>query len=120
MATLYTRVVTALRGEMVGTDAFGNRYYRSRNARSVASERRWVVYKGIDEASKVPADWFGWLHKSEAEPPRPQPEWNWQKPHLPNLSGTRYAYRPSGHLLEGGRRQRATGDYEAWNPGDSQ
>jgi NADH:ubiquinone oxidoreductase subunit len=41
---------------------------------------------------------------------------DWQKDHLPNLTGTRYAYRPPGHILKGGKRDQATGDYEPWTP----
>jgi NADH:ubiquinone oxidoreductase subunit len=40
----------------------------------------------------------------------------WEKPHIPNLTGTIAAYRPSGAISRGGERQRATGDYEAWTP----
>jgi NADH:ubiquinone oxidoreductase subunit len=42
--------------------------------------------------------------------------YSWMKPHLPNLTGTPLAYRPSGHTLAGGRRAAATGDYQAWSP----
>jgi NADH:ubiquinone oxidoreductase subunit len=37
--------------------------------------------------------------------------------HQPNLTGTPQAYRPAGHDYAGGRRNRTTGDYEAWTPG---
>ena len=33
------------------------------------------------------------------------------------LTGTDQAYRPPGHTLKGGRRAKATGDYEPWTPG---
>lgn len=118
MTTLQIRLMTWFCGALVGKDTCGNRYYRSRRAKSRVSERRWVIYSGLDEASKVPAEWFGWLHKTEQDPPQPAPAWNWQKPHLPNMTGTRYAYRPHGHILEGARRPKATGDYEPWTPGD--
>ena len=41
----------------------------------------------------------------------------WQKPHVPNLTGTADSYRPAGHDYQGGKRAKATGDYEAWTPG---
>ena len=34
----------------------------------------------------------------------------------PNHTGTNAAYLPPGHDLRGGKRDRATGDYEAWQP----
>ena len=44
------------------------------------------------------------------------PERAWQKPAIPNMTGTALAYRPSGALEKGGNRASATGDYEAWSP----
>ena len=35
----------------------------------------------------------------------------------PNLTGTPSAYRPAGALERGGVRQAASGDYQAWTPG---
>jgi NADH:ubiquinone oxidoreductase subunit len=116
MTTLQMRLMTWLRGSLVGTDAWGNRYYRDKKAPDAAKARRWVIYCGLDEASKVPAEWYGWLHRTTDDLPQPAPSWNWQKPHLPNLTGTRHAYRPHGHILEGSRRRKATGDYEPWTP----
>jgi len=116
--TLGTRLFTMLRGELVGGDAAGNRYYRDRRAPAGRRERRWVIYKGEPEASTVPADWHGWLHHrtDEAPPPGGGAKKPWQKGHQPNLTGTDAAYRPPGHVLKGGRRDRATGDYEPWRP----
>ena len=42
----------------------------------------------------------------------------WEKPHLPNMTGTPAAYRPSGSTLASGRRPAATGDYQPWTPGN--
>jgi NADH:ubiquinone oxidoreductase subunit len=106
------------RGTFVGVDSLGNRYYKSGKSGFWDQERRWVIYGGEDEASLVPAEWHGWLHRRFAEPPTEAPpvERPWQKPHIPNRTGTEAAYRPPGHTLEGGQRARATGDYQAWTP----
>jgi len=113
-----THIFTWLRGELVGTDMFGNRYYRNRRMPRYGRERRWVLYRGKTEASKVPPEWHAWLHHMVDDPlsesaaqMRP-----WQKEHLPNLTGTVHAYRPRGHDLRGGERAPATGDYEPWSP----
>ena len=81
-------------------------------------ERRWVLYTGMAEPSKVPAEWHGWLHHIfEAVPViDPAARKPWQKEHLPNLTGTALAYRPPGSVLRGGHRDKATGDYEPWTP----
>ncbi len=116
--TIGTLLQTWLFGTKVGTDAFGNRYYRSGRSKLYGRERRWVLYRGTAEASKVPPEWHAWLHHMAPEPlteaaERARP---WQKPHLPNLSGTPLAYRPRGHQLRGGKRAKATGDYQPWTP----
>jgi NADH:ubiquinone oxidoreductase subunit len=122
-ANLGTRIYSWLRGERVGSDQFGNRYYREKgggkvHADSLRKERRWVIYDGEVEASRVPAEWHGWLHHTTQDlPPEGGPAKRpWQKDHLPNLTGTAAAYRPPGHILQGGQRDKATGDYEPWVP----
>jgi NADH:ubiquinone oxidoreductase subunit len=116
--TIGTRLFTWLCGAQVGQDAFGNRYFQERRARDPKRVKRWVLYSGEPEASKVPPEWHAWLHHLVAEPPRAgdRPVRDWQKPHLPNLTGTGLAYRPPGHTLKGGHRARSSGDYEPWQP----
>lgn len=108
----------ALRGkEQVGTDALGNVYYQG-GLDPNGITRRWVIYNGSNDASRVPPEWFGWLHHQVDTLPDQAaiPTRRWQKPALPNLTGTDLAYRPSGALEKGGVRAAATGDYEAWSP----
>ncbi|RZJ17162.1 MAG: NADH:ubiquinone oxidoreductase subunit NDUFA12 [Brevundimonas sp.] len=118
-ATIGTLFTIAKRGEHVGTDDFGNRYYLSRdNVSYDGRRRRWVIYNGYADASKVPAEWHGWLRYTLDEPPTVAPlrRRAWEKDHLPNLSGTPMAWRPSGSLANEGQRPAATGDYQAWTP----
>ena len=109
------------RGRFVGGDDYGNRYFESRDdsdSYDRGRKRRYVIYKGYADASKVPPDWHGWLHYTFDEPPTVEPFKlkSWEKEHRPNLTGTIHAYKPQGSLARGGERQRATGDYEAWKP----
>ena len=121
-ATLGTRLFTWLSGVEVGRDQFGNRYYRAKSRRglhndSLRREKRWVIYNGEVEASRVPPEWHAWLHHTSVEPPPAElPRRPWWKPHQPNLTGTPLAYRPPGSLPKGGHRAAATGDDEAWRP----
>lgn len=124
--TITTRLYTMMFGQLVGTDQFGNRYYRRKGkAGGTGSccdnrkhEKRWVMYKGIAEPSKVPAEWHGWLHYTLDQPPnaRSIAHYKWSKDHIPNLTGTPGAYLPPGHLLKGAERDPTTADYEAWRP----
>lgn len=120
-ATLGTLWTIRRLGKQVGTDQFGNRYFEARDDKESydgGRRRRWVIYDGYADASKVPADWTGWLRYIIDEPPSsvPLPTRSWLKPHLPNMSGTPLAYRPKGSIARGGERARATGDYQAWKP----
>ena len=118
-ATIGTLFTIAKRGVMVGTDENGNRYYQSRDNISYdGRKRRWVVYDGYAEASKVTPDWHGWLRYTNEEPPTvaPLPRRRWERDHEPNMTGTPLAWHPQGSLLEEGVRPAATGDYEAWKP----
>ena len=124
MTTFGTRLLTWLRGEPVGSDEYGNSYYRLKGARPTvrgggrfSRERRWVIYNGEPEGSKVPPEWHAWLHHMVNEVPQPRQRYPWEKPHQPNLTGTPQAYHPPGSVLRGGHRPRATGDYEPWTPG---
>lgn len=105
------------RGRKIGTDSFGNIYYEAKPRKGYHRPRRWVMYKDAPEASSVPPEWHGWLHHQTDEVPGESGmRRKWQKPHMPNMTGTNLAYRPPGHILEGGKRDKATGDYEAWRP----
>ena len=118
-ATLGTLFTIAKRGTLIGTDENGNRYYQSRDTQSYdGRHRRWVVYEGYAEASKVSPDWHGWLHYTFDEPPTVAPlvRRKWEKDHRPNMTGTPLAWRPQGSLANEGTRPAATGDYEAWKP----
>ena len=122
-ATFGTLLLTWLRGVRVGTDAYGNRYYRLKGDRPqrlgggrFSRERRGVIYRGEPEGSKVPPEWHAWLHHMVDEMPQPRQRYEWEKDHQPNMTGTPLAYRPQGSVLRGGQRVRATGDYEPWSP----
>ncbi|MCE3232530.1 MAG: dehydrogenase [Rickettsiaceae bacterium] len=112
--TIGTRIFTALRGDLVGQDEFGNRYYQDKKVDNSGKKKRWVMFKGLAEPSKVPAEWHGWLHYTTDEVLKKK--YDWQKQHTPNLSGTKLAYFPAGHKKKGGVRSKATGDYQAWQP----
>ncbi|MDA9355382.1 NADH:ubiquinone oxidoreductase subunit NDUFA12 [Amylibacter sp.] len=109
--TLNTRLHTWKNGVKVGEDEQGNIYYTTRD-----EKRRWVIFNGEAEASRVNADWHGWLHHTYKETPLSNPliHKNWEKPHQKNLTGTISAYIPDGSLKSTETKKRT--DYEAWKP----
>lgn len=109
--TIATRFYTWRKGQRVGEDAQGNIYYQTPDGK-----RRWVIYNGEAEASRVAPEWHGWLHYTWQQPPSVAalPRKAWEKPHLPNMTGSALAYRPPGSLLAAGPA--VPRDYEAWTP----
>lgn len=110
-STLNTQLFTWRKGERVGEDSQGNVFYQTAD-----KKRRWVIYNGEAEASRVDPDWHGWLHWTWDEPPteRPLPHKEWEQPHQKNLTGTASAYAPAGSIRRAEPVDRA--DYEAWSP----
>jgi NADH:ubiquinone oxidoreductase subunit len=107
------------KGTYIGQDHLGNKYYSGKARKGYLHERRWVAYAGEIEASSIPPEWHGWMHhQTNTVPSENTPSFrrSWQKPHTPNTTSTDQAYRPDGHILSGGQRAKATGDYEAWTP----
>lgn len=107
------------RARLIGSDEQGNRYFEERApSASDGRKRRWVVYHGIAEASRVPPDWHGWLHHTFQEPPvvAPLKRRAFEKDHLPNMTGTPLAYRPPGSLARADSGKGVGKDYEAWTP----
>jgi NADH:ubiquinone oxidoreductase subunit len=116
-ATFGTWLNTKTSGQQVGEDLIGNRYFQSRKSQD-GKRRRWVLYSGSNDASRVPPEWHGWLHHTLDDIPEralPAPR-AFERPATANLTGTGSAYRPAGALENSGARASATGDYEAWSP----
>ncbi|MBU6140024.1 MAG: NADH:ubiquinone oxidoreductase subunit NDUFA12 [Proteobacteria bacterium] len=88
----------------VGSDEFGNQYYKHKK-----DEKRFVIYKGLAEPSKVPMEWRSWLHYTINSVPASinTHRFSWQKIHLPNLTGTKNAHTPKNSTNQ---------QYQAWKP----
>ena len=110
-STLNTALYTRRKGVKVGEDDQGNTFYRTEDGK-----RRWVIFNGEAEASRVSPDWHGWLHHTFKDAPgdRPLAHKGWEKPHQENLTGTPLAYAPSGSIRRADPAPRQ--DYEAWSP----
>lgn len=109
--TLGTQLYTWRKGVKVGEDEQGNTFYRTHDGK-----RRWVIFNGESEATRISPDWHGWMHGTWDEPPteRPLVHKAWEAPHQQNLTGTAAAYAPAGSLRQPVPAQRR--DYDAWQP----
>ena len=90
----------------------GNVYYTNAD-----KSRRWVIYNGPMEASRVEACMARagctTLGKTR-QWAKPLVHKAWEKPHTANLTGTAAAYAPAGSLRR--TTPAARSDYEAWTP----
>ena len=76
-------------GKFVGSDEYGNRYYKSK------SDERWVVYSNNIEATKITSDWYLWIHHTiDKIPDGKDLKHSWQKKHLENQTGTKNSFKP--------------------------
>jgi len=109
--TLNTQLFTWRKGVKVGEDEVGNIFYQTKDG-----VKRWVIFNGEAEASRVNPEWHGWLHHTWPDPPNKTPliRKSWEKPHQANLTGTNEAYIPAGSLRQAVSQSRS--DYEAWSP----
>ena len=89
--TLGTRLQTIFSGKLVGEDEFGNKYYENKK-----KTKRWVIYNGEIEATKIPVEWYSWMHflKNKIEDNHELKKYDWQKKHISNQTGTEKAYNP--------------------------
>ncbi len=106
-----TQLFTWRKGVRVGSDGQGNVFYRTKD-----DSRRWVIFNGPIEASRVDPDWHGWLHRTWDQSPTDKPLLHkaWEQPHQENLTGSALAYAPAGSIRRS--EQTAQSDYEAWSP----
>ena len=89
--TFGTRLNTIFFGKLVGKDSFGNKYYENKKG------KRWVIYAEEIDASKIPVEWYSWIHftPNKIEKIHELDKFDWQKSHQPNLTGTKDAYFPN-------------------------
>lgn len=97
---------TKLLGTLIGCDAFNNRYYQLKFS---TKEKRWVVYNGVNDPSKIDASWFSWLHfMTDTHPSKSHTNWR------PNSTGTKFAQKMITSIEN--IPQTALNCYESWSP----
>ena len=117
--SLGTIIYTWFKGNLIGSDEYGNKYYINCKKDNLKTTKRWVIFKDEKEASKVPSHWHAWLHRTVDEPPvNYLKKYSWQKNHLENQTGTENAYFPDAHPLNNSKKNNdiKNTEYESWKP----
>ena len=109
--TLGTKLFTFLRGKKVGTDNDNNKFYVHKKN----SQKRWIIYNGLMDASRIPAEWHDWIHhRTDEVPNESDKKLNWYKMHKENSTGTSEAYSPD--LSKDKEPEILKKNYEPWRP----
>ncbi|MDP4725090.1 MAG: NADH-ubiquinone oxidoreductase subunit NDUFA12 family protein [Alphaproteobacteria bacterium] len=113
---LWIRLYLKWNGQLIGADPYGNQYYQEKKYSPKRRQRRFVLYKGTEEASKVPPLWHSWLHYTTNDVPNDNgPVLTSKTIHIPNLTGTPLAHNPkTSHVTSDGHLKKP--DYTAWKP----
>ena len=106
--TVGTFINTFVFGKLVGKDESGNKDYKDKK------DKRWVIYNGEINASKIESDWYQWMHyQTNINPSETKiSKHPWQKPHSDNKTGTEKAYRPNKIT----NKKKDFKKYESWKP----
>ena len=103
--TFGTFLKTLFFGKYVGSDEFGNKYYKSKK------DERWVIYSKHIEATKISSDWYLWIHHTVNNiPDKKDKKYKWQKKHLENQTGTPDRFKPIKIIKNNLKKK-----YETWN-----
>ena len=54
--TFGTRLKTIIFGKFVGSDSLETNIMRVKNG------KRWVIYSNEIDATKIPVEWYSWIH----------------------------------------------------------
>ena len=105
--TIGTFIYTFFTGKLVGEDECGNKFYTN------SKGKRWVIYNGVVESSKITPEWHLWIHFLNKKKPRDDiNKFKWQKKHEQNLTGTARAHKPEGSLSSDSKKDMKR--YETW------
>lgn len=109
--SLIDKIYIKLFYQKVGTDQFGNNYYQTKLKDNFNRCKRYVIYQGQEDGSKIPPIWHAWLHhiNDEAITDTSQ-QYDWQLPHTPNMTGTNLAYKPNRPI------KTEIAAYQSWKP----
>ena len=113
-----TSISLSFTANFAGIDEYQNRYYESKKQKdSFGRKKRFCIYKGTVEASKIPAKWHAWIHHC-TEKPLEYKNLFWFKSHTPDVTGTPYAFSPNKHTqfnIHGKYFINRNKDYTPWD-----
>ena len=116
MKNISLLIYTLLKGNFVGKDENGNKFYQSNVSHGTKKDKRWVLFKK-EEDTNIQPNWHAWLHHLVNKVPNDKLKKNffWQKKKTSNFTGTDKAYLPKGHILNK-KKGESNKNYVSWKP----
>lgn len=118
MIDLKVYILSVFSGKLIGKDEFGNRYYESKKVDRYNKKRRWVLYNGEPEASKIPSGWHSWIHyKTDLLNTNLNLEHNWEKNHQENQTKNFINEKPKiKNIFLNKKRDSSIKFFQPWKP----
>jgi NADH:ubiquinone oxidoreductase subunit len=109
MRNYYFLIKSFFFGTFKGCDDLGNKYYFLKKN----TKKRWVIFKGIEDPTKIPPQWYNWIHNIEDNPISDDTFYDWQtKNHKPNMTGTVARFSP----IKTNQHAKHKSGYSPWRP----
>ena len=88
-------------GTKVGEDEYGNQYFELKREDYLGRKKRYCLYNGTPEASKISPEWHGFMHYQipVSEVLKTFKQFKWQKPYVQDLTLSDYKFLPKNHPL---------------------
>ena len=88
-------------GVKVGEDEYGNQFFELKRTDYLGRKKRYCLYNGIPEASKISPEWHPFMHyQIEAKDVKTTfKQYKWQKSAVPDATLSQKKYLPRHHFL---------------------
>ena len=88
-------------GEKVGEDEYGNQFFELKQKDYLGRKKRYCLYHGSVEASKISPEWHPFMHYQidAKDVCQTFKQYKWQKSYVPDVTLSEVKYLPKNHQL---------------------
>lgn len=98
---ILVKIYLKLFATKVGEDEYGNQFFELKRTDYLGRKKRYCLYKGYVEASKISPEWHPFMHYQIAakDVKTTYKQYKWQKPAIPDTTLSNYKFLPKNHML---------------------
>lgn len=125
MNKFFLSIFLKFKGKFVGEDEYGNKYYETNQRDYLNRKKRYCLFNGRVEATKIPPEWHCFMHYQIPKESviLDTKQYKWQKRFLPDLTLSSIKYLPKNHPLYSNQNSlyntKSSGNpfkFKAWSP----